>query len=250
MAQEHISKLSSPPLQEVIFELRWALEIDDTNHEHDSKYWYAIGVFRNAIKDKFPEVEKKIPDSTPINLYPYVPRCRFKPLGKDWPTIQIGPGVLSINESGQDYDWKSFKQHVIQGLDALEISYEQLPNGIVPSLRYIDVIAIPDEVEDIYGFIAENFHLKIARSTVIPGKQSDFRFGEWHVLDDGTNLQMLFSTAIRQHDNQRSLVWQSTATSIHLSTYEDLIAWIENAHSVTSQLFRDIVTQSLYEKFR
>ncbi len=50
-----MSKLSNAPLQEVIFEVRWPLQPDESGRQlMDREYEMALGKFQAALKTDFP----------------------------------------------------------------------------------------------------------------------------------------------------------------------------------------------------
>ncbi len=69
---EPIEKLPNAPLQAVIFEIRWDLNINSSgNREFDEGFAIALGKLDTLLKDDFSHVVRKIPDEFPTDLLNY-----------------------------------------------------------------------------------------------------------------------------------------------------------------------------------
>src|SRR5258708_6704442 len=105
-----MSKLPSAPLIEVVFELRWTIE-----QQEAQSIQYLSGDLYPHIKDKYPfrEAIQGFP------LFGNSPSSRFRVAQNDYPLVQIGPGVLTINTTDAKYFWKEYEAEVIDVIQKL-----------------------------------------------------------------------------------------------------------------------------------
>src|SRR3990170_863114 len=96
-SNEHIEKLPNAPLQEVIFEIRWDLNINSAiNREFDEGYAIALGQLVTLLKNDFPHVVCKIPGGFPTDLLNYSTVYQFWKGENIWPVLQLGPGIFTV----------------------------------------------------------------------------------------------------------------------------------------------------------
>ena len=104
-----MSKLPKAPLVEVIFEIRW----NSTNKQEMDKFQLLIGAIYAALKDLYCKPDNLLPDSNiPIQVLLGKPIYRAKKKSGEPILYQLGPGLLSINYVGSDYDWAIFYQEI------------------------------------------------------------------------------------------------------------------------------------------
>ena len=135
MPQPH--KLPNKPLIEAIFELRWELlEREPHGIKTDPGFEILVGRYYERIKEEYPYIEKLPISEIPEVLTAHTVRHRFRAANNQWPVTQIGPGIITINET-DGYVWNSFKPRIIKVLKAFFESYpsETNPNPITTELR-------------------------------------------------------------------------------------------------------------------
>jgi len=88
-----MSKLPKAPLLEVIFELRWQIK----QKSDLTKYQYLIGDLYSAIKKTYPVRESLAPPEVPTDILINNPVHRFRKDKNQYPLVQIGPGLLTLN---------------------------------------------------------------------------------------------------------------------------------------------------------
>ena len=94
--------LSKPPLGEAWLEIKWNPK---TSH---SQYPFTLGVFREKVKGVFSTVVSLEQANIPADLVPHVVRYKFEKVSDDYPVIQLGPAIASVNFTSP-YSWKEFK---------------------------------------------------------------------------------------------------------------------------------------------
>src|SRR5690349_17712708 len=101
-----MGKLPRAPLQEVIFEIRWELDIDPSNNQQlDMGYALAQGKLQEIVKAEFPHYQRKMPHGFPDQLFKYQTVGQYWTKPDTWPVLQLGPGIFTINATEVNYDW-------------------------------------------------------------------------------------------------------------------------------------------------
>lgn len=246
-----MSRLAQAPLQEVIFELRWELQVDEkTNNMMDKGFDLAVGAFRSIIKDHFPDVLRKAPTDIPIQLLQYQPVFQFWSQNKSWPVIQLGPGILTVNETDDNYDWdKKYFPLIKDSVDWLKKAYDFDIHFTLASLKYIDTIRIEDyEFDDWNSFINKNLTFNFSNEFEDMKRLRKFSFSQIFEIGNSSNLHVTISNG-NDKKNQEVLIWQSAVISSSEESISDLINWIDLAHKKTSELFKNITKKEFYASF-
>lgn len=246
-----MSRLYKAPLQEVIFELRWELQVDEnTNNMMDKGFDLALGAFGRIVKDKFPDVIRKVPTDMPVQLLLHQPVFQFWSLSKSWPVIQLGPGIMTVNETDKKYDWdEGYFPLVKNAIDWLHEAYDSKINFIEASLKYIDNVKIDNyEFEHWNSFINQNLTFNFQNEFIDSGTLRKFSFSQVFEIENASNLHLTISNG-NDKKNQEFLIWQSAVTSNDRSVISNLTDWISFAHTKTSQLFKSITKKDFYASF-
>ena len=243
-------KLPKAPLQEVIFELLWDVDFDQHGDLVDLDFELAQGVFAREISGEFPTRKRAIPEGIPIKIYPNAIHQFWKGPGA-WPVVQIGPGVLAVNDTEVNYEWDSkFFPLVKRSIAHLEKSYEKELNYINVSLRYIDAIEIDDDDQsDFLNFINSKFKIKLSYDFEIPGSISNLNLTQTFSIDDETKISLIISNG-KNKLNKPALIWQTYIFCKTKKTSTGVIDWVEGAHSLTSKTFVDILNSEFYDSFK
>jgi uncharacterized protein (TIGR04255 family) len=246
-----MSRLTNAPLQEVIFELRWELQVDEkSNNLMDKGFELALGAFGRIIKNYFPEVVKKASADLPMQVLQYQPIYQFWSQGHSWPVIQLGPGIMTVNETDENYDWNEmFFPLIKNAIEWLNEAYDSKLNITVASLKYIDTIKIDDyNFDDWNGFINENFAFNFHNKFENSQRLKKFSFSQIFEIENKSNLHLTISNG-KNKKNQEVLIWQSAITSNNEQSVSDIVNWIDFAHIKTSELFKNITKKEFYASF-
>ncbi len=248
----YVSKLKNAPLKEVIFDIRWNLDIDDdTNKFYDANFDLALGKFHNTIKKEFSKIERIVPPFIPKEFANYIPQFRFSK-ETTYPLIQLGEGVLSINDNDINYEWKNnFSPLIRDTLTKLCNSYEKSLTFNRVSLRYIDAVNLSDiESKNFPKFLAEKLNYEIKKSFESPGELSSFNYNEIFKLPGGDNLQLVFSSGVDKETQAPQIIWQYIVFKDVEQSQQDVFIWLDKAHKVTSDLFITMLNQDFYASFK
>ncbi len=250
-----MKKLPNAPLQEVIFEVRWLLDVDEeTNLSFDPNFEFALGKFYSSIESEgLSEIKRKVPKEVPPQFLNYKTIYQFVSGENKWPLMQLGPGIFTVNDTEKNYHWdETYLPLIKKGLKLLNEAYKTDQEFIFASLRYIDTINVNE-----YGFdgdwqkfIADNLNVTFNNLYDTRGALNNLQFNQEFLLEDNSNLQISISNGKTQRDKQPLLIWQTGISKKQDFDYEALIDWLVRSHEITSELFKELVKPELYDSFK
>jgi uncharacterized protein (TIGR04255 family) len=241
-----IKKLSKAPLQEVIFEVRWSQDVDPDTQQPlgDKGYDFALGKFQTAIDDKFPFVQKT-DGQFPIAY-------QFWKAENTWPVVQIGPGIMTFNDTDQNYVWEDNYYPVLKELlKALSQAYakSKIINFLAYNLRYIDVVKVADYAFESWPvFIKQNLNFQFENLFDAKGKLKEFHFQQTFEQENGSGLNIVISNG-KNLKNEDVLIWQIGMSQTKKVGLDALLDWVNASHEVTSKVFVDICKTQFYGSF-
>lgn len=248
-------QLPNKPLVEAILELRWKLE----SHEGlqiDPHYSLLPGLFYGELKGRYPEVEVLPSSRAPEGVLPHVVRQRLRAGKDDWPLVQLGPGVLTVNDTCR-YHWRDFASRVTEAVGVLHRVY---PGGqltpILMQLRYLDAIAFDYGAENVLRFLTGKLHVQAGLPAELleqPCKAEPRHFKFELGLDlTRPRGRVGLGIATGNHNGQPAVVINTTVTSVGgdaPTTPEATGAWLEQAHEVTRRWFFTLIDGELKKDF-
>lgn len=247
-------KLPKAPLQEAIFEVRWELDIDSTNNQQlDLGFSLAQGKLLEIVKAEFPVYKRRIPHGLPDQMFQYQPINQYWYKGETWPVLQLGPGIFSVNDTDKNYDWpKTYSPLIKRALDWVFKAYDGKLRISSASLRYIDSVMPKD-----YGFegrwqefIQQHFKFSFVNDFDPGGSITGIQIDQFFSLKDGSSLHIAMNSGKYRKTEEEALIWQTAVIKQARFDRQSLLSWIEDAHSVTSDLFRKMTKQNLYDSFK
>jgi uncharacterized protein (TIGR04255 family) len=174
--------LANKPLAEAILELRWALQpaASETDPQavrltsgaglalqvgsqqtfSDPGFKILLGLFYNSVSKRYPYAQELPVAQVPENLTPYVVRHQFRASPNGWPLLQLGPGVLTVNQT-TDYSWKDFRERIVHAVTSLYDCYPRTIALLKPALiifRYVNTIPFDYRRESITDFLENQLH--------------------------------------------------------------------------------------------
>jgi uncharacterized protein (TIGR04255 family) len=156
--------LPNKPLGEAIFELRWPLTPRaDGMAQHDPGFRILLGRYYDRLRDDYPHVENLQVSQLPEDMTPYIVHHQFRPAKGGWPLTQIGPGILTVNDT-EGYTWGSFRPRISKALRALFESYPVDIQQLVPiraQLTYINGLLFDATKESFTHFLRDYLHVTI-----------------------------------------------------------------------------------------
>lgn len=251
-------KLTNPPIAECIFELRWKLEIKDNGTMVDPHYKLLLGRIFDKINSNYPYHEQLPSATIPDEFVPYIVQHRFRPEAGGWPLIQLGPGIVTLNDT-KNYIWVNFEDRIIKLLDALYLTYPDNANLKFSSihLQYINAIEVDFQSINIIDFIKRKMKIdinlpeKLFKDTGVrnfsSGINLDLVFGS--TKPDGViNIQLARGTS----NNVDALIWNIIIKSENGNNIDDkskISLWIKEAHNISENWFLTLSEGELLRGF-
>lgn len=250
-------ELKNKPLVEAIFELRWALQ-EVSGRRVDPYYPIMLGEFFAAVKDQYPHWEALVPPGMPPDLAPHVVHHRFRTAADHWPLVQLGPGIMTVNET-EGYRWHEFNKNCLALLEVLLGLHADAGQAFQPvhvSLRYIDAEVLGNR--SVTELLAK-LKLKLEPDAKL--------FESGHVIGPETNHLALalsypsvrpkgmFTTRFNQGEknDQPGLIWDTQIQSSGDDTpvgQSEIKRWLEEAHTTTSDWFSRQIEGELLEVYQ
>jgi uncharacterized protein (TIGR04255 family) len=255
-------RLHNKPLVEAIFELRWGNMIPPDQFD-DPNYQILVGLLFERFKEAGYEYYERLPTAAiPDQLSGHVVQHRFRTAKDQWPLIQVGKGILTVNDT-DNYDWdKSFFTRCVDALTALHDKYpgnfHEIPFHSM-TLKYIDAHELDYEQTDLFDFLQQKMGLdiripeKLLNKARLSGSPKSFAadFG-YEIPDLNANLRFRLARGARVSEEIDLLIWETEVRSIKDSIPRDLpeiSRWLTAAHQITSDWFFKLIEGDLEEEF-
>lgn len=251
-----IKKLANKPLVEAIFELRWGLD-GVPGMAVDPYYQMLIGQLYSAIKGEYPYWERLPTAEVPEGFAPYAPHHRFRVASDQWPLVQIGPGILTINDT-EGYDWDTFSPRCAAVVNTLFSIYPNANDQLrifEVTLRYIDA-------DNLLGKTALDFLKELKISVNLPPDL--FIGGRIDGVNLGAGLSLAFPMLqpkgvfqITYNQGRKNeldaLIWETQVLSRGADAPrqpEEIKVWLKEAHDTTHDWFFRQIDGELLEKYK
>ena len=251
--------LKNKPLVEAIFEVRWELQEPSPGMKIDPHYKILIGRIYDRVKDEYPFHEQLSTATMPDEIAGYVVQHRFRKNKDQWPLIQIGPGIITLNDT-EGYIWEDFERRIIHMLNVLFEAYPDPDNNLRINrllLRYIDSVDFNYEKDDIFSFLNKNLKINISiyeklfKETGVSNLPLgfDLRFSFPAKKPKGA-VHLRFARGKRQ--NVDVLIWETHVQSVgedSPKTKDQISIWVIKAHTLTDDWFFKMIEGELLRRF-
>ncbi|WML24112.1 TIGR04255 family protein [Neobacillus sp. OS1-33] len=276
-----IEDLKNKPLVEAIFEFRWSsasapqfiqanipgLRLTMQNSQNvnqggiDPNYNILFGRFYDKVSGEMGEYPYHEPLPTaamPLEMSTHVVQHRFRVAQDQWPLLQIGPGIMTVNDTS-GYKWDDFRSRILSSLDKLKASYIKPSDVEVNNLvlKYINAIEFDYVSQDINEFL----NTKMGVNVTLP---ADF-FSNGKCDKDPRNF--LFQSSFRSSDpeghisiqlgtgstnGKPSLIWETSVVSSENppNINESFETWLDKAHKLNEEWFFTLISGDLERRFQ
>jgi uncharacterized protein (TIGR04255 family) len=242
-------KLKNAPLQEVIFELFWKLPLDESGFPYDPGIDRALGKFETAIVEHFPVYKRTMPEGLNLRVYPK-PIHQFWKGELTWPVIQIGPGILAVNDTDLNYSWKdNFQANIQRAVDALKRSYASGLQLERAKLQYIDAVEYDPAVESPQDFIARNLNTELQNRYPVSGNARGVNVSQSFQMPYDSALLLNIQTGRHNKTGNPAIIWITAVERAGDFDFQDLDNWLEFAHETTSETFVSMLNREFYAGF-
>lgn len=264
-------RLPNAPLIEVIFELHWQVQVSP-RHNSNTQFGYdpVLHILRETFKSAAAESGYTSPEFN-FQQGPSIVRtveARYRK-SKDhpFPLLQIGPGIFACNLA-TEYEWTLFRKLCKEGLDILVQAFPEsdvtpfLPEHL--ELRYIDQFNEGFGTANSFsGFLSKDTKIGLPNTDFLanmPFEGADqgkfslkkrvtnppnslFELDIFSTTSPETKQSGIAMTSKVMMTDKVNVLWENDGVS-------GVIAWLDSAHEITSNFFRDLVTKELMTTFR
>jgi uncharacterized protein (TIGR04255 family) len=170
-----------------------------------------------------------------------------------WPVLQLGPGIFTINDTEKNYDWpRTYLPLIRNAFDWIYKAYDGSLQIKSVSLSYIDSVRLKD-----YGyegrwqdFIQDHFNFSFVNSFNPRGLIKGVQFDQFFEMDDKSSLHIAMNSGKYRLTEEDALIWQTAVVKNDKFERDSLLRWVENAHSIASDLFREMTKPKFYASFK
>jgi uncharacterized protein (TIGR04255 family) len=252
-------ELKNKPLVEAVLEVKWALKAHlQPGIEIDPHYRLLLGRFSERIEKEYPYHEPLPSSQIPDGMVAHSVQHRFRVGNGKWPLIQIGPGILTINETSS-YTWQDYGERCKKVMSHLYDAYPAKTDLSFTdlSLRYIDAMDFDYNVNNLLSFLSEKLKTKIELpSSLFQGTGvKEYPIGlNWQISfkqeKPGGIVSIRFATG--QKDKSPSIIWETLVQTAgqHLPKIPDgFPQWLDDAHAITDDWFFKLIEGDLERRF-
>jgi uncharacterized protein (TIGR04255 family) len=252
--------LRNKPLVEAIYEFRWKLQEQDHGVKIDPHYKILIGRIYDKVAKEYPYHEQLPTATFPDEIAGYIVQHRFRKGKEQWPLIQIGPGIITLNDT-EGYVWEDFEKRMCNLLDILFEAYPDAETNLKFNrvlLRYIDAIDYNYEKDNIFTFLKENLKInieiyeKLFKETGVRKLplSFDLRFSFPAIKPKG-EVHLRFVQGKRKDVD--ALIWETQVQLINDDVSKDkkeIVMWVKDAHKLTDDWFFKMIEGNLLKRFK
>ena len=246
-------KLSHKPLIEAIFELKWRIP----SNEDDPNYSLFVGRLHNCVRGQFPFHEQLPTAMFPTPAVMNIPQHRFRCKKDGWPLIQIGPGIVTYNDT-EGYDWKEFGKQAKKLMKNIFKAYPE-PEGLEISslvLRYLD--AFDYNNQNLFTYLEKylkskvDFPPQLFENISVHKKPIALQLSAAFQADKPKGTVTISFNSGKRADKPSLIMGtsvQSDSTGVPPMPqgFDD---WIEDAHNIVREWFFVLIEGELYKRFK
>jgi uncharacterized protein (TIGR04255 family) len=228
----------------------WEIDANEAGVPFDPGYDVAQGVFVQSVKREFPVHKRLIPESAPILLYPKPVHQLWK--GElIWPVVQLGQGIMAVNDTDDNYVWEdNYRPLIHKALKWLADSYDRALVFKRVYLEYIDAVDLTEaENQDVPNFVSQNFRIFIQNKFDFPGRLGDFNLAQTFSLEDQSNMLVTIKNGHNNNTGSPALIWTIRVQKKGKMDANNILGWLDSAHSITSNTFVDMLNPDFYARF-
>jgi uncharacterized protein (TIGR04255 family) len=251
--------LKNKPLVEAILELKWPLPSTTApGMEADPHYRLLLGRFSEKVDREYPFHEPLPTVQIPDVMAAYMAQHRFRAGAGKWPLVQIGPGIMTVNET-DGYSWEDFRNRCVKAVQNLIDAHPARNSFSVQdlTLRYIDAVEVDFKRESVFKFLEEKMKTKILLPDDlfgigrVNGNPTAF---SWQASfpQDAPGGVVTLRFAMGQRSGKPALIWETLvqATPGQMPKIpEEFSRWIGTAHDLTDDWFFKLIEGDLERSF-
>lgn len=250
--------LKNKPLVEAIFEIRWRLQQKAPGLAVDPHYRLLLGRLFDRLSTEYREHEQLDSANVPDEMIGHVVQHRFRVAPNSWPLVQLGPGILTINDTDK-YKWEDFQVRITDVKSKLYEAYPKPADLVVENLilRYIDAVEFDYQSSDVLQFLRDKLKIRVELPTDL------FQSTDVEAIPSSCQLHQMFKSntppgvielrlATGLRSDKPSLIWETILHSAgadipDMST--EFQKWLTDAHRLVNDWFFKMIDGELRERF-
>ncbi|WP_175981201.1 TIGR04255 family protein [Burkholderia sp. BCC1630] len=253
----------NPSLVEVICEVHW--ELTSLVMPPGAAVDPFFDVIRADLTPRmlaagFANVQELVPPQVPKQLLAWQPTLRFAPSAEVWPKAQLGPGIFTVNMSGQSYTgWPDFEPTVASAIGALLQSFPN-PERFLKikslQLKYLNSFTAKHNFRNYAQFSSEFLGLK----SVLPNGFAD-KLGATATeisttsqtklpIPNPNGSHLLIQVAEGQANQVPGCIVQLSVEKSGNTATNEIADWFHAANLAARMAFQSLVTPQLSELLR
>jgi uncharacterized protein (TIGR04255 family) len=192
----------------------------------------------------------------PSELLAYIVHHRFRAEAEGWPLIQVGPGILTVNDT-TGYVWTDFESRISRALKALDTAHPSIATNGLHSvvLRYINAEPTFDSNPSEFAAQKLGVGIEVPNSLFAAGAVESSAIGfdtrlTYRSSSPPGEAQIRIATGQRNGDP--AVIWEiSVQSSDQVPAGLDSVgSWTNDAHEIVDDWFFKLVAGELLEKYR
>lgn len=250
-------QLNKAPLIEAILEIKWKLKKTSENTFQDPHYKIFLGRLFDRLEKEYPSTEELPASTLPDELTPWVVHHRFRKTENGWPLVQVGPGIVTLNETTA-YEWGNFLGQANSLIGKLYDSYPK-PSEIVfqsIQLRYINAIEFDFVNQNAYDFLRGlKLEIDVPKNLFesdAPMNPMELVFySAFRCVQPSRHMTLKFSSG--RSNAKPALLWEIAGISADPDVpkkAEDLNTWITQVHASIERCFFKLIAGDLHKRFK
>ena len=248
-----IRPLPSKPLIEAIFEFRWHIP----RKEGDPHYSLFVGRLYDRIQPQYPFHEPLPAAMIPVPVAENVVQHRFRTQKSRWPLIQVGPGIVTINDT-EGYIWQDFGQRARLLVKAIFEAYPEPKQLEVANLvlRYLNAFEL-DHDEDMLNYLSDklkstlSFPSQLFKDTAVSKHPNVLNvIASFPTESPKGNILVKFGSG--HHNDKPALIVELAVRSNTPDLPkmpEEFGGWVEDAHKLIDDWFFKFIEGELERRF-
>lgn len=251
--------LAHKPLVEAILEVTWRLQKrQPAGLLCDPDFRLLPGRFFDRIQRRFPFHEPLPTANLPDEVVGRSVQHRFRRGKDEWPLVQIGPGILSVNETAE-YTWDGFRENCMNAVDVLYDAHPSAETTQIEAvtLRYVDADEVDHSKDSALVFLKEKMGVTFDLPVELfeGGVEStpssmDLRVG---FRSENPSGRVSLRLAMGAKDGKKAIIWETTVQSLLNKPFaevrSDLGPWLDGAHMISHRWFMALIDGELKRKY-
>lgn len=242
-----MSKLPKAPLIEVIFEIKWSVQ----DNKEAQEVQYLHGDLYPLLKSIYP-FRETVNTHVPVELIlAHAPSHRFRTAVNDYPLVQVGPAIVTINTIDSKYYWEDYEARIMAVIENLQKVYTFKPHHNVHlALTYIDLLKFDFEKGDVLKFLEEYLNISIKQDFYKGQAVAANVFLALNYLTEQGSLNMVIGRG-KDKKGFDGITINTNLVKGNITPEIPLIKdWLNKSHELCSSLFKEMTKGKLYDSFK